>query len=190
MGSEFFWRSDNVGNDLLAELAVVFAKLSLMAVGGINPLLPEIHRLVVETHHWMSDAQFTTLFAITQGAPGPNVLVVAAIGWQVAGIPGAIVSLGAICLPSALLAGSVASLRDRVAEAKWAQNIQEGLVPVTVGLVAASSLLLARSASQSAGLSTTSHLLAATALVMTIRYNPNPLWLLAAGAILGLTGVV
>jgi len=190
VGSEFFWRSDNVDNDLLAELAVVFAKLSLMAVGGINPLLPEMHRLVVETYHWMDDAQFTTLFAITQGAPGPNVLVVAAIGWQVAGIPGAIVSLGAICLPSALLAGSVATLRDRVAEAKWARNIQQGLVPVTVGLVAASSLLLARGASETATSATTSHLLATVALLVTIRYNPNPLWLLAAGAILGLTGMV
>lgn len=190
MGSESFWRSDNVDNTLLAELALVFAKLSLMAVGGINPLLPEMHRLVVETHQWMSDAQFTTLFAITQGAPGPNVLVVAAIGWQVAGIPGAIVSLGAICLPSALLAGSVATLRDRVAEAKWARNIQQGLVPVTVGLVAASGLLLARGASETATSATTSHLLATVALLVTIRYNPNPLWLLAAGAILGLTGMV
>jgi len=177
-----------VDNDLLAELAVVFAKLSLMAVGGINPLLPEMHRLVVETYHWMDDAQFTTLFAITQGAPGPNVLVVAAIGWQVAGIPGAIVSLSSICLPSALLAGGVATLRDRVAEAEWARNIQEGLVPVTVGLVAASSLLLARGASQTSAIA--SYLLAATALLLTIRYNPHPLWLLAAGAILGLTGVV
>ena len=190
MGSELSWRSGNVDNDLLAQLAVVFAKLSLMAVGGINPLLPEMHRLVVETYHWMNDAQFTTLFAITQGAPGPNVLVVAAIGWQVAGIPGAIVSLSAICLPSALLAGGVATLRDRVAEAQWARDIQQGLVPVTVGLVAASSLLLARGASETAASPYTSTLLAAAALWVTIRYNPNPLWLLAIGAILGLTGVV
>jgi chromate transporter len=179
-----------VDNALLAELAMVFAKLSLLAVGGINPLLPEMHRLVVGTYHWMSDAQFTTLFAITQGAPGPNVLVVAAIGWQVAGIPGAVVSLGAICLPSALLAGGVATLRERVAEATWARSIQQGLVPVTVGLVAASSLLLARGASETAASPYTSYLLAATALLVTIRHNPNPLWLLAAGAILGLTGVV
>jgi chromate transporter len=103
---------------LLGELAKVFAKLSLMAVGGINPLLPEMHRVVVENYGWMSDAQFTTLFAITQGAPGPNVLVVAAIGWQVAGMAGALVSLGAICLPSALLAGVVATLRDRVTHAR------------------------------------------------------------------------
>jgi chromate transporter len=115
---------------------------------------------------------------------------VAAIGWQVAGIPGAIVSLSAICLPSALLAGGVATLRDRVAEAEWARNIQQGLVPVTVGLVAASSLLLARGASQTSASAIASYLLAATALLLTIRYNPHPLWLLAAGAILGLTGVV
>ena len=190
MGSEFSWRSDNVDNNLLTELATVFAKLSLMAVGGINPLLPEMHRLVVETYHWMTDAQFTTLFAITQGAPGPNVLVVAAIGWQVAGIPGAMVSLSAICLPSALLAGGVATLRDRVAEAPWARNIQQGLIPVTVGLVAASSLLLARGASETATSPSISYLLAVSALLVTIRHNPNPLWLLAAGAILGLTGVV
>ena len=175
---------------LLGELAKVFAKLSLMAVGGINPLLPEMHRLVVENYGWMSDAQFTTLFAITQGAPGPNVLVVAAIGWQVAGMAGALVSLGAICLPSALLAGVVATLRDRVMHARWARILQIGLVPVTVGLVAASSLLLARGAGQTAASANTAYGLTIAAVLFTIRFNPHPLWLLAAGAIAGWAGVI
>lgn len=179
-----------MNNAVLAELAQVFAKLSLMAVGGINPLLPEMHRLVVEDYGWMSAAQFTTLFAITQGAPGPNVLVVAAIGWQVAGFAGALVSLGAICLPSALLAGTIATLRDRVADAPWAQILQRGLVPVTVGLVAASSMLLARGAAQAAGSISTSYGLTVLAVFVTIRFNPHPLWLLAAGALLGFLGAV
>ncbi|MDR2000935.1 MAG: chromate transporter, partial [Zoogloeaceae bacterium] len=56
----------------LTELLLQFALLSLIAFGGGNATLPEMHRIVVEQNHWLTDATFTELFAIAQAAPGPN----------------------------------------------------------------------------------------------------------------------
>ena len=78
---------------VLVELAWRCAALSLVAVGGINAILPEVHRAVVEVEHWMTSAEFAELFALAQLAPGPNAMVIALIGWKVAGVPGAFVAL-------------------------------------------------------------------------------------------------
>ncbi len=75
---------------LVIALFLEFALLALVAFGGATALLPEMHRVVVENHHWLDDATFTHLYAIAQAAPGPNVLVVTLIGWKVAGLAGAL----------------------------------------------------------------------------------------------------
>jgi chromate transporter len=92
----------------LLELVLVFAPLSLVAVGGANVVLPDIHRQVVQVYGWMTDADFADLFALAQAAPGPNVLVVSLIGWKVAGWTGALVAILAMCLPSSVLAYGMA----------------------------------------------------------------------------------
>ena len=76
---------------IVVQLFLDFALLSFVAFGGATALLPEMHRVVVENHHWLDDATFTHLYAIAQAAPGPNVLVVTLIGWKVAGLAGALV---------------------------------------------------------------------------------------------------
>ena len=76
----------------LFTLAWSFGLMSLFAVGGANSAIPEIHRLAVDVNHWMSDKQFADVFAISQLSPGPNVLIVTLIGYQVAGIMGAVVA--------------------------------------------------------------------------------------------------
>ena len=80
----------------VAELAGVFGQLSLVSVGGINAVLPELKRQVVERHGWMSAADFAALYALAQAAPGPNMLVSTLIGWHVAGIAGALAATGAL----------------------------------------------------------------------------------------------
>ncbi|MGE5669353.1 MAG: chromate transporter, partial [Betaproteobacteria bacterium] len=67
----------------LAELAIRFSALSLVAIGGINAIVPEIHRVVVDLQGWMTSAEFARLFALAQIAPGPNAMVVALVGWKV-----------------------------------------------------------------------------------------------------------
>lgn len=171
---------------ILLTLAANFALLSLFAIGGANAAVPEIHRLAVELQHWMTDRQFADLFAISQMAPGPNVIIVTLIGYQAAGIAGAAVATMAMCGPTCVLTFFVARIWDRFRTARWRVAIQAGLVPVSVGLIAASAWVLALAAGQSY------FALAITAVTAVIGFftRLNPLWLFAAAGTLGYAGLV
>jgi chromate transporter len=162
-----------------------FALLSLFAVGGANAAIPEMHRIAVEVMQWMSDRQFADSFAIAQVSPGPNVIIVTLIGYHVAGLAGAAVATTAMCGPTCILAFLVTRTWDRFKGARWRMAIQSGLVPVSLGLIAASAFVLARSADHNiyAGILT-----AATAAV-GFATRINPLWLFAAGGLFGLFGI-
>lgn len=161
-----------------------FALLSLFAVGGANAAIPEMHRVAVEAMHWMSDRQFADMFAIAQVSPGPNVIIVTLIGYHVAGFAGAAVATGAMCGPTCLLAFFAARTWDRCKDAHWRIAIQAGLVPVSLGLIAASAFVLARAADNNiyAGVIT------AVTAVVAFATRINPLWIFAAGGVLGLSG--
>jgi chromate transporter len=166
----------------LLALALIFAELSLLAFGGGNTILPEMQRQVVEVHGWMSARDFSALFALAQAAPGPNMMVVPLVGWHVAGWGGLLVSSLAKFGPSSLLTGIVLGLWKRFKDRPWRRTIQAGLVPMTVGLVAASALLITEA--------TSTHWLlvgitGATAGAMTLS-RVHPLWLLGGGAVAGL----
>jgi chromate transporter len=160
--------------------------LSLVAVGGVNTIVPELHRQTVEVAHWLTDQQFADLFALAQAAPGPNVLFVTLIGWQIAGWEGALIATAALCGPSCVLTFAVAHAWRRFKDAPWRIATQAGLVPVTVGLIAASAFLLARAADRSLVA------VAITAATAGIAYwsRINPLWALAAAAAIGFAGLV
>ena len=88
----------------LVVLFLYFLLLSLLSVGGVNTVIPEMQRIVVETERWLTGAEFTQLFALSQAAPGPNVLITSLVGWKVAGLAGAFVALGGFCFPAGALA--------------------------------------------------------------------------------------
>src|SRR5918999_2149226 len=136
--------------ETLLELVVMLVPLSLVAVGGANAVLPDIHRQVVLVHGWMTDSQFANAFTLAQTIPGPNILVVCLIGWHVAGLPGALVALVAICAPSSVLALVVERSLSNARVAFWRQRLQAGLGPLTIGLVLASAVVLARGANHDA----------------------------------------
>ena len=173
-------------NDVLAQLAIDFSLLSLFAFGGVITVLPEMHRSVVEVHDWMSGAEFAQLFALAQAAPGPNILVVSLIGWKVAGLAGAVVATGAVCAPSSLLTYAVSRVWQRFRGARWRKIVEDGLVPVTVGLMLAGGYLITLAADHSAPAFAVTA--ATAAIVLTTRIHP--LWLLAGGGLLGLSGWV
>src|SRR5882724_7298746 len=116
-----------------------FGLMSLFAVGGANSAIPEMHRVAVDINHWMTDRQFADVFAISQLSPGPNVLIVTLIGYSVAGIFGALAATLAMCGPTALLAYYVSRLLARSSNSRWPAIIQAALVPVSIGLMAASA---------------------------------------------------
>ncbi|MBO1076987.1 chromate transporter [Roseomonas marmotae] len=165
----------------LLALALLFTELSLLAFGGGNTILPEMQRRVVEVHRWMSAQEFSALFALAQAAPGPNMMVVPLIGWQVAGWSGLLVSSLAKFGPSSLVTAIVLGLWRRFQDRPWRRIIQTGLVPMTVGLVAASAALIGSATSTSWGLA---GITAAVAAAM-IWTKWHPLWMLAGGALGG-----
>ena len=167
-------------------LILTFGWMSLFAVGGANSAVPEMHRIAVDVQHWMTDKQFADVFAIAQLSPGPNVLIVTLIGYSVAGVVGALAATLAMCGPTAILAYHVSGLLQRSSHSRWPAIIQAALVPLSIGLMAASCLILARTSDQSwiAVLIT----VAAAALAFATRLNP--IWMLAAGGILGFAGVI
>jgi chromate transporter len=171
---------------VLGMLAAQFAVLSLLAFGGANTIVPEIHRTAVEAHHWVGDREFANLYAIAQAAPGPNAMIVTLIGFRAAGIVGALAATIAFCLPAALLVFVVVGVWDRIEHSPWRTAVQAGLGPVTVGLVAASAFLLTRAADRGIGFAA---ITAATA-AMAYFTRLNPLWALGAAALLGGLGLV
>lgn len=167
-------------------LALIYGQLSLLAVGGVQAVLPEMQRQVVEIHRWMGAREFAALFALGQAAPGPNMLISTLVGWRVAGLPGAAAATLSMVGPSSVLTWATAGMWHRFRDQSWRRQVQAGLVPVTVGLVVAAASLLAASTLHDVG---TALVLAATvACVLGTRLHP--LLLLAAGAALGALGVI
>lgn len=176
----------NSESDPVWALVWTFGLMSLFAVGGANAAIPEMHRVAVEVQHWMSDKQFSDVFAISQLSPGPNVLIVTLIGYSVAGIPGALAATLAMCVPTAVLAYWVSRMLRRSTQSRWPSIIQRALVPLSIGLMGASALILALTSDRTwaAGLVT------AVAAALAFATRLHPLWLLLAGGILGFAGLV
>jgi chromate transporter len=168
--------------NILLQLALIFAKLSLLAVGGANATVSEIARQVVDIRHWLTPEQFAQLYAISNAAPGPNVLISSIIGAHVAGIPGAIVATLAMVVPSCALAVVVCRSFERHSQARWRRVVQAALLPITAGLVLAAALVVVRQ-------SDTGWLTVAITLMVAVaafRTTIHPLYLLGGGAVLGL----
>nr|WP_208644621.1 chromate transporter [Rahnella variigena] len=167
---------------VLLSLALLFTELSLLAFGGGNTILPEMQRAVVQVHHWMSAQEFSALFALAQAAPGPNMMIVPLIGWQVAGWSGLLVSSLAKFGPSSVVTLIVMGGWKRYKDRPWRQVIQRGLVPVTVGLVVSSGLLIAKASATTLSLAG----VIALCTVLALNKRIHPLWVLAVGALLGM----
>jgi chromate transporter len=170
----------------LFHLFWTFAAISLFAVGGANAALPELHRIAVEVQHWMTDRQFADAYAIAQLSPGPNVMIVTLIGYAVAGVTGALTATVAMCGPTAVLAYVVSRWLTHPREARWPAIVQAALVPLSIGLMAASALVLAQTSDKT--LMALLVTLGAAVVASTTRLNP--LWLLLAGGCLGFAGIL
>ena len=171
---------------VVGELFLEFALLSFVAFGGATALLPEMHRVVVENHHWLDDTTFTHLYAIAQAAPGPNVLVVTLIGWKVAGLPGALAATLAMCLPMSVLIYLLIDRWEGFSGKRWQKAVSLGVAPLAVGLVFSGATLIAKSA----GLGWAAWLLVAATVIANLWTKLHPLWFIVVGAVLGLLGLV
>jgi chromate transporter len=172
--------------DILLSLYGHFSMLSMLAIGGASTLIPDMHRYLVDTQGWMTSEQFSAMYAISQAAPGPNLLFVSLFGWQIAGLAGAVVSMVGICGPSSVVALGFEALAGRNPQARWPGLIRRGLAALTIGLLLSSGWVLARSVDHSAA----AVVLTAATVAYCMFTRLPPLLMIVAGAAVGALGLM
>ena len=157
--------------------------LSLFAIGGANAAVPEMHRLVVDVKHWLTDAQFTAFVCHRAGHARAQRHYRHADRLSGRGAsPAALVTTLGMVGPTCVFAYGVGRIWDRFRDAPWRKAIQSGLVPISIGLVAASGLIIARAAAVSWA---AAGIIAVTAVV-SYTTRLNPLWMFGLAALIGL----
>ena len=182
-----------------------FLALSLLAVGGAITVAPDMHRYLVTEQAWLTDAQFTASIALSQAAPGPNVLFVALLGFNVGlnagggpaaglaawglGLLGVLVTMVAIRLPSSVLTYSATRWAHRNRQLRAVRAFKAGMAPIVIALLIATGWLLTAAHDQPAR-DWRLWVLTGVATVVVWRTRVHLLWLIAAGGMLGAVGWV
>ena len=181
-----------------------FLTLSMMSVGGAISTTSEMHRFLVDQHHWLSQEQFNQSIALAQAAPGPNVLFVALMGWHVgmnagstgAALFGVLVTMVGIMTPSTIITYTAARWGHRNRDLRAVRAFKQGMAPVVIALLLSTAWIMASSAAAATG--TVRDMLAHWPVWLTVvvsgliiwRTRIHLLWLLAAGAALGALGLI
>jgi chromate transporter len=187
------------------DLFLHFASLSLLAVGGAITTAPDMHRYLVGEQHWLSDPQFSSSIALSQAAPGPNVLFVALLGWNVGlnagggpaagwtawamALLGVLVTMVAIMLPSSILTYTATQWGHRNRELRAVRAFKAGMAPIVIALLIATGWLLT-AAHDDPARDGPLWLLTAVAALLVWRTRLHLLWLIGAGALAGALGWV
>ena len=182
-----------------------FLSLSLLAVGGAIATAPDMHRYLVEQQHWLSESQFSASMALAQAAPGPNLLFIPLMGWNVGinaasgvagaaaawpwGLLGVLTSLVGMLLPSTTLTLAAARWGHQNRERLGVRAFKAGMAPIVIGLLGATGWILSH-AQDRASNNWPLWLLTVVVTVLVWRTRMHLLWLLAAGGLLGWFGLV
>ena len=174
-----------------------YLSLSLLSIGGAITTAPDMHRFLVDQQGWLTDAQFNASIAIAQAAPGPNVLFIALLGWNVGlnsggmlnGLLGVLVAMTGILIPSTTLTYLAASWGHRNRELRAVRAFKQGMAPIVVALLIATGWILA-TANGPTLVNWPLWLATATTALVVWRTKMHMLWLLGAGALLGWFGLV
>lgn len=168
----------------LLQLFAHFAVLSLLAIGGAITSAADMQRYLVVEHGYIDSLQFNASIAIAQAAPGPNILFVALLGWNTAGVAGLLATMAGIMGPSSVLALLVGHYRQAQHDALPVRAFSAGLAPLTIGLLLATGWVLS---APSLGHPVALALVAATVLFM-LTTRRSLLWMIALGAVVGALG--
>lgn len=179
--------------------------LSLLAVGGAVTLAPGLHRFLVLDHRWLTEVQFSQALVLAQSAPGPNVLYIALLGWQVGlgaagahaigwvsaglGLIGMLIALTAVLLPSSCLTLLTARWCNKHQEWLGIQAFKQGMAPIVIGTLLSSAWLLVKGDGQFAH-SGGRWLVSCVCAALVWRTRLHLLWMLAAGAVAGGAGLI
>ncbi len=173
----------------MSALISLFLKLSvfsLFAFGGINALLPALFELSVNQERWIDQQTFADFFAIAQGAPGPNMMTVTLIGWHVSGVAGALIATFAICWPSSIMIFYLQRYIVNMKDPKKQKIIRYAASALAVGLVLSSAWQISTQINHDAA----AYLMTILTIGTAYFTRWHPLYLIAVGAMIGLTGFI
>jgi len=170
----------------LGALFLHFLALWFVAVGGPSAILPDIHRYMVEVNHLLTNREFAEIYTLAQAAPGPNVMYVTLMGWHLAGWAGVAATTIPLLVPATTLTLLVGHFNERYPDAPILRAVRRGLTPITIGLMFAGATILIRAVNQD----WRGYLITLITVEVALRKSWNPLWLLAAGALAGILGLV
>jgi len=129
--------------DTLLALAAVFVPLSLLSFGGSNAVIADIaHQSIAQG--WVGERDFADFFALARAAPGPGSMLAALIGWQAAGLTGALLATLSLYLPAAVLVWAAARLWGRWRGSRWHAAVERGLAPIAAGLLLSGGIAVLR----------------------------------------------
>ena len=131
---------------MLWDFFVITLKVGTLAFGGGYAMITPLHYELVTHYGWMTEAEFSSAVAIGQLTPGPLMIMVAFMGYKIAGFAGATLGTLGLFLPSALIVLAIASSYLRFKDAPIIQGAMRGVGLAVSGLLAAVVIDIARSA--------------------------------------------
>ena len=187
------------------DLIMHFAVLSLLGIGGAITTAPDMHRFLVSEKNWLTDESFSSCIALAQSAPGPNVLFVALMGWQVGvnaggglsagayawwlGLLGMMLTMLGIMLPSSVLTYKATKWAHVNRDLISVQTFKSGMAPIVIGLLVSTGWLLS-AAHRDLAQDWKIWMVTAVATLVMLRTSMHLLWLIAGGGILGAAGLL
>ena len=174
-----------------------FLSYSIASIGGPLVLLPEMHHYLVTEQHWLTDGQFSASIVLAQAAPGPNILFVALMGWNIGlnaggfllGVGSALLCMVGMLFPSSAVVYVTAGWVQRNRDLKVVRAYKQGMSPIVIAMLIASGVTLA-TANTEASHDWPLWVVTAVATLLVWRTKIPMLWLLAAGAVLGTAGLL
>lgn len=170
----------------LPELFIKFLKTGLVFFGGGFVLVPILHEELVLKLKWLTEREFIDGVAISNLTPGPIAVLATFSGYKVFGLPGAIISTTALFLPGVLLMLILTKGYNFLKDFRHFKHFLSGVTPAVVGLIFNASIKLAPSALNSPN----SYIMLVIALILLIRLNLHPAFVLALGAFSGIIGFI
>ncbi len=170
----------------LSDVALLFLRVGAVSFGGGSSVLAELQHELVDQRSAMTQQQFLTAYALGQATPGPGILFLVPMGFYAAGAPGAAVALIAFLVPPLLLQVIVASQWERLSRSPWIRALDRTLIPVSVGLIAAS--LHALGVPLLGDPRALTGIIAAALIVALFR--PTPAFIVLGAGLLGVLGVL
>ena len=177
---------------ILLRLFFEFAKTGLFAVGGGLATIPFLQDIGLRTG-WFTQADLTTMIALSESTPGPiGVNMATYVGYETAGVPGAVVATLGLITPSLIVILIVAGFLQKFRRSKTVEAVFYGLRPASTALIAAAGLGVAGAVLLTVGgypAIRWPSLLLAAAVFVCLKFTPlkklHPIVFIGASALVG-----